>query len=158
MRRLLLPVALALRVAVPVADAHVVATGPRIVTTHDLVRVHRTAPRAGRVALEQRTAAGWRRRATARAGRRFVLRWRAPAERTVVRLRVVSARAGVSRSWRMAVGDVKVVGARSVLEAPAPGHSGTLRIAGTTPRPGEFVAVGVGPATPAGFLGRITAA
>jgi len=46
----------------------------------------------------------------------------------------------------------------SVRQAPTSGQDGDLRLDGeSNVKPGEFVAVDVGPATPNGFLGRVTA-
>jgi hypothetical protein len=53
---------------------------------------------------------------------------------------------------------VAVPAASSVTAAPAPGEAGELHLTGTTNlQPGDYLAVGVGPATPDGFLGRVEA-
>jgi hypothetical protein len=46
----------------------------------------------------------------------------------------------------------------SVRSAPAPGEDGIVTLDGPSNlRPGDYLAVGIGPATPNGFLGRVTA-
>jgi hypothetical protein len=155
--RWLLVILLLPAVAAP-AEARVSARGPAVTTTGDVVHVRGRAGRAGRVVVERRTASGWRSLAAGRARRRFALRFRAPSRRGVMRLRVRSSRAGVSRSWPMAIAPVEVVRAASVSDAPPPGEAGRVRLAShAAVSRGGFIAAGVGPATPSGFLARVVA-
>jgi hypothetical protein len=143
----------------PVAEAsagtRVTAQVPAVVTTSSNVTVRGTVSRRARVALQRRTAAGWR--AVVRrkvAARQFTLRWRAPARGGVVELRVAAVGGGASAPARLAVAPVDVVRPAAVLAAPA-GDGGALRVAGhLSVRRGDFIAVGAGRATPYGLLVR----
>ena len=137
---------------------------PAAVGTGDRVKI------AGRVAgsplpltvvLEQRAGGRWVVRARARAkkpGGAFSLRWRAPARRGVVTLRVVERRArAASRPTRVAVAPVDVLAPAKVAAAPPLGAAGELRYQGRAAvRAGEYVALDVGPQTPYGLLARVT--
>src|SRR4051794_4439897 len=161
MRRGLLVSALAFALLAPAARAgvRVSAEIPSVATTGDVVRVRGSVSGRTTVVLQKRTADGWRRVGRARrATRRFSLSWRAPVRPGMVVLRVAAGRA-VSAPGRVVIAPVEVVGPRSVSSAPAPGTAGSLRIAGRHHlRAGDFVAVGVGRATPYGLFGRIIAA
>jgi hypothetical protein len=93
----------------------------------------------------------------------FVLRWRAPRRRAVVRLRVVALTrsgrvSGSSPVRRVAVTLTSVLSPARLVAAPPPGMAGRLRYRGPVRvRPGEFVASGVGGATPNGLLARVVA-
>ncbi len=53
---------------------------------------------------------------------------------------------------------VAVPSPAAVTAAPVPGTDGNITLVGTSNvQPGDFLAVGVGPATPNGFLGKVTA-
>jgi hypothetical protein len=101
-----------------------------------------------------------------------VLTWTAPAKRGAVlvravlagshravsaprTLRVLAPRGGshpVRVSTRAQVLDPSIV-----YSVSAPGRAGTLRYAGgNLVKPGDIIAIGQGPATPNGFLGRAT--
>ncbi len=92
--------------------------------------------------------------------KRFSVVWRAPDTGGVVRLRIRArcARCGLSstRPVRVAVSPTEVLSPARVRAAPAPGSAGTVRYTGRAGlRAGRFVALGVGPRTPFGLLGRV---
>lgn len=61
-----------------------------------------------------------------------------------------------SRVIRVATTPTEVLAVRDVVSAPPPGTRGTIRYAGrASARVGEFVALDVGPHTPAGLLARV---
>jgi hypothetical protein len=152
--------------AEPAKTARLRATIPAAASTGDLVAIRGRilGGRRGRVTLQQRVRGRWRFRGRSRAtGRRarFVLRWRAPRKRSVVVLRVAAGVEqrpfAVSRPRRVAISPTTVLKPGRVLAAPAPGEEGTLRYRGRVDlRAGEYVALGVGDATPLGLLGRVT--
>lgn len=123
-----------------------------------------------RVDLQRRRGRGFRASSTVRVSRksRFALRWTAPTKPGKVRLRLRLRRGqkvlAFSRPWTVQVrrpespkGRTQVIAPGSITAAPAPGQAGQLRVKGDPRlRPGDIVAVGIGDATPFGFLGRVT--
>jgi hypothetical protein len=155
LRRLLTLVALTLLVPAD-APARVRVRAPDVVVggSEVIVRGHAR----GDVTLE-RLRRRWVGVDRGRSGS-FSLSWRAPRRRTVARLRVVVRRrgrvVGVSQVKRVAVSPTAVLRSASVLAAPGPGAAGSVRFGGRPPaRVGEFLAAGVGPATPYGLLARV---
>ncbi len=137
---------------------------PAAVGTSDSVRIRGRVAGAklpAAVALEQRSGRRWivlaRGRAKGSAGD-YSLRWRAPAKRGVVTLRVVEqGKRGASASQRVAVAPVTVLQPAKVTQAPPAGAPGELRYQGRPAvRGGEFLALDIGPQTPYGLLARIT--
>lgn len=161
-----LGLAVALAQAAPAAAerARVSAHFPVVVTAGSWVRVRGQvagARRPVRVAVEQRVGAHWVVRGSGRSSRgRFLVRWRAPGRREVVRVHLVALRSGrviaLTRVARVAVSATSILAPSRVADAPAPGTAGTVRYSGRAPvRAGEFVAADVGAQTPAGLLGRV---
>jgi hypothetical protein len=104
---------------------------------------------------------------------RYSLDYRPSATSGTVKLRVRLRRGGRelshSRPWSLSVrgrqpaapasptSRTLVLDPATVLSVPAPGEAGTLRLAGYVDlRVGDVIAIGLGPNTPNGFLGRIT--
>lgn len=105
---------------------------------------------------------------------RFSIKYRVPSKPGAIflRLRLLQGKRIVSRTkaWKLivrvpapvTVGPAQepktlVLNPGSVLEVPAPGQAGQMRLSGFADlNPGDVVAVGVGPATPYGFLGKVT--
>lgn len=95
----------------------------------------------------------------------FQLRWRVPRRlgAVKVRVRVVRGHRTLAQSpWRRltiprgANAGVVVPRPSTVTSAPPPGEAGSLVLGGTQAiAPGKIIAVGVTPATPSGFLGRV---
>lgn len=116
------------------------------------------------VHLQQRVGGRWivrSRTRAARRGGRFKLRWRAPKRRAVLKMRVVAGKArrplAKTRQRRVSITRTKVLRPGRVVSAPPPGQSGVLRYRGrVNAAKGTFVALGTGPATPFGLLGRVT--
>lgn len=115
-------------------------------------------------------------------GHHFALRTVVPAGRPAVHLRLRLSRGdselGQTKPWKLAIrarpaapptpstpapaptpgAKTVVLSPASVLAAPAPGSAGTLRLTGVSGlNPGDVIAVGIGPNTPTGFLGRALA-
>jgi hypothetical protein len=102
---------------------------------------------------------------------RFSIKYLVPKKPGVVflRLRLLQGKRVVSKAkaWKLIVraavpvGPVQdrktlVLNSGAVLEVPAPGQAGQTRLSGYVDlNPGDIVAVGVGPATPYGFLGKV---
>lgn len=128
------------------------------------------APRGSSVVLQQRTATGWVKRARTRPNSRgrFTLAWR-PQKLETTRMRVALVRRtrtlAATRARNIEVvpnpnpptsAPVESPPPSEVLRVPDPGEPGTVILDGaSTVRPGEFLATGVGPNTPNGFLGRV---
>ncbi len=136
--------------------------------------------RGGRpgAAVEVQRLVGKRWRAVVRgrtsAHGRFELTWILQLKRRApVRVRVALLRGGrvlaVSSSRKIRIlktppgpnprpsANTQVLAPSVVSSVPAPGQSGTLRYSGgNDTKPGQIIAIGVGPATPDGFLGRVT--
>lgn len=133
-----------------------------------------TGGASGRVVLEESARSSWVRLVAGREGRhgRFALTWIVRSRPGHARVRVLVYRSGrlaaVSRSRRLLVlarrgpkvvvsPKTAVLAASTVAKAPKPGSAGTLQYSGgNTVGVGQVIAVGVGPATPDGFLGRVT--
>jgi hypothetical protein len=104
---------------------------------------------------------------------RYSLGYRAPEASGSVRLRVRLRRAGRelshTKSWLLSIRAPQAAAAPSprsrtlvldpatILSVPAPGEAGPLRVAGHADlQVGDVIAIGVGPNTPYGFLGKVT--
>jgi Putative Ig domain len=129
-----------------------------------------------RVAVQRRAGRVWRVEASGRASRRgvFSLTAVAPDHATTLSVRAVALRRGrvVSRTGVRRVrvlalpkgtspvvvsSHTAVLPASVVSSVPAPGQPGKLTYTGgNSVQPGSIVAIGVGPNTPDGFLGRVT--
>jgi hypothetical protein len=138
----------------------------------------RVAGRAAeRVAVQRRFGGRWRVLVRGRAGGRgrFVLTWAAPGRGgsvVVVRAVVLGSRGVMVASGARTVhvlalrtglhpvsasGRTQVLDPSVVSSVPAPGRSGKLVYAGGNDvQVGQIVAIGAGPATPDGFLARVT--
>ena len=147
--------------SVPAGGLAVVSGRVLVLPAETLVRVQRKAGRRWLALAVGRTS---------RAGR-FGLTFEAPARSGVVRVRVVAVRRGrvlatsssrrlrVTRASGAVVSGVHavVIAPSAVSAAPAPGQPGELVFAGgDSVQAGQIVAIGIGPATPYGFLGRAT--
>lgn len=102
---------------------------------------------------------------------RFSIKYRVPKQpgAVFIRLRLLQGKNAVSKTkaWKLIiraavrVGPVQerktfVLDPGSVLEVPKPGEAGQMRLSGFVDlNPGDVIAVGVGPATPYGFLGKV---
>jgi hypothetical protein len=169
LRALVMAVCFGLAVAPAASAARVRARFPGVVVVGARVVVHGavvSGRRDGglRVAVQRRSVGRWLSVGPARRVGRFRFRfvWRAPRRPGVVRLRVALLRSGrvvaASRARRVAVSATHVLSSGRLKDAPAPGRGGVLRYAGRVSVPvGSFVAADVGPATPFGLLGRVTA-
>lgn len=128
--------------------------------------------RGARVELQQRRGRRWSKRAASRVrrpGRSIRLRTAAGARAGKLVLRAVLIRnrhvIATSRTRRVAVfkrggtpGARFALPPTNVVQVPQQGQPGTVRYHGDLGvQPGDFVAAGVGPATPTGFLGKATA-
>ena len=134
---------------------------------------------AGRLAgvpvrIQKRVGRGWVTVVSGHSSRRgsFELTWAAPARRGLVVVRaVVGGRlhaispVRTIRVLALAKGQSPIVPARTtevlspaaVSSAPAPGTAGTLVYSGgNDAQVGSIIAIGAGPNTPDGFLGRVT--
>lgn len=148
---------------------------PTGIRAGDVVRVGgrvRGRSRGRRVILQQRKGGRWISRSQRRLGKRraFTLRWRTPRRGRAVRVRVTlkagrrrlatSPRKRVLLLARRGKPGARVVARPSAVRAiPAPGSAGTVRYRGVLSiRRGDFLAAGVGAATPHGFLGRVKSA
>jgi len=150
---------------------------PHSVVADGLINVHGVgAGRSNPVRLERRLRGGWRVVASGRASDAgaFILTLFAPAKPTRLVLRavvshgrrVVSTSVGtrlrVTEAPASAAGVVvsrktTVVAPSLVSAAPVPGQQGQLVYSGgNTISVGQIVVVGQGPATPDGFIGRVT--
>jgi hypothetical protein len=128
---------------------------PDLVTTGAVVRVPGRVSGASRLRLERRGRGRW---LSAGFRRRFPLRWRAPREAGVVRLRVAALRGrrvvASTRPRGVAVSATRVLSAARVAVV----GPGVVRYEGNPAvRPGQFVAAGIGPETPYGLLSRVVA-
>jgi hypothetical protein len=126
------------------------------------------------VSVERRIGRGWGMVVSGRSGRagRFSLTWEAPPRAGRVVVRAVSPRSRLSasasqvihvlplakgRKPTLASARTRVLSPSVVSSAPPPGRSGTLVYSGGNDvLPGQIVAINAGPATPDGFLGRVT--
>jgi hypothetical protein len=114
------------------------------------------------------------------AGHRFAVRLMVPTGPGSIglrlRLRLGTAQVAHTKAWRLAVrtrpssnppataGPAPTPGSKTVVLSPAtvisvppPGEAGTMRLSDAGGlNPGDIVAVGIGPGSPAGFLGRVT--
>lgn len=130
--------------------------------------------RSGRVVVQRRAPSGWTRIAAGRRAKTgtFALTWIVRLRPGRIRVRVVayegSRVVAASLPRRLVVkargGAAVVVSPKTVVvssttvrSAPEPGTVGVLSYAGgNTVQAGQIVAIGVGPATPDGFLGQVT--
>jgi hypothetical protein len=126
----------------------------------------RVTGKAGRVSLvlQEKTGRRWLARARTRSrGAAFGLRWRVPVHPQVVTVRVVVVRGphtlGASRPRRVLIkAPVKAVSPSRAASVPTPGSAGDVRFHGAVTLPAHSIlAMGTGPATPAGFLGEVVA-
>jgi hypothetical protein len=157
------------------AEALVTVSGSRTVSAGGLAgvsgRVHPASPTLVRV--QRKAGRHWLAVASGTTTRTgvFALTFQAQAHPGVTVVRVVAVRAGhvvgTSRSRRLRVtrahGPIAsgvhaiVLEPSAVKSVPSPGDSGRLVYAGgNTVKAGQVIAVGQGPATPYGFLGRAT--
>ena len=156
-------------------QAGVTVSAPRPVSAGGLASVRgRVHPaRAMLVQAQRKAGRRWLTVAsgtTTRAGV-FVLTFQAQRHQGVSVMRVVAVRSGhvvaVSSSRRLRVGHANgplasgvhaiVLESSAVKSVPSPGDSGRLVYAGgNSVKAGQVIAVGQGPATPYGFLGRAT--
>lgn len=129
--------------------------------------------RAG-LAVERHVARRWVVVARGRAGNRgrYALTWITPTKAQTLRLRAVvlsgSRIVASSTVRRLIITKAKgrpvtvsasdqVISAQTVMSAPAPGKAGVMRYAGGNQvQVGQIIAVGQGPSTPDGFLGKVT--
>lgn len=124
-----------------------------------------------RAQLQQRVGTHWRTRTVTSHVRahRFRMTFTPARNVTALRLRVRLVRGitilATSRPRRLKVSQipagarvpVDVPAAASVISIPTPGSAGDVTVAGTaSARAGDYLAVGIGRATPEGFLGQIT--
>lgn len=89
--------------------------------------------------------------------RHFVFHIRTPRTTGALKLRVIAGPAGRprarSRAFALPITHTQVLRPAKIVSAPAPGQSGTLVYDGSArPKPGGFIAAGVGRATPDGLL------
>jgi hypothetical protein len=149
---------------------------PKSVTAGGLVSFTGSASvrSSGRLAVQRRSGRRWLVIARGHLGgsRRFALTWIAPAKAGTLSVRavaygpgrVVGASAPTTLLVRASRGapvlvspKTRVLDASTVNSVPSPGTTGQLRYSGGNDvQPGQIIAIGQGPATPAGFLGRVT--
>lgn len=164
---------------VPVASA---AAKPRLQVSYPSIAVAgRAVPISGkvigtgasraRVALQERVGKRWRTRGTLQrvTARRFRLSYKPTSRATAVTLRLQLRRGGrtLASSVRRLRLSQRPAGAKKpvavpvparVASIPAPGTPGDVVVHGASnARAGDFLAIGIGPASPDGFLGLITA-
>lgn len=167
----------AARHAARVASVRVALQVPAVVSAGGLVSFAGSVSGASsaRMVAQRRLGSRWVALARGSLGRggRFVLTWGASSKAGRLEVRVLAslARGGLVASVVRVVvvraaagpaavvsGKAQVLAASTIAAAPAPGSAGALRYAGANSvQVGQIVAIGEGPATPDGFLGRVTA-
>ena len=150
--------------------------GPRRVAAGGLASFTGRASRVAHVdlAVERRVGRKWVLVVRGQPGQKggYALTWITPTRAQTVRVRAVAlegSRVVASSPVRRLVitkakgrlvtvsANDQVVSAQTVVSAPAPGEAGVLRYAGGNQvRVGQIIAVGPGPRTPYGFLGKVT--
>jgi hypothetical protein len=157
--------------------ARLTIQAPASVNVDGLATVQGQASHAGTasVVVERRTHSGWVTVAKGwpSARGRFALTWIVGKHTGAVSLRAVASRRGrvlaTSRTRKLVVHsrhggatvavspNTRVIDPSTVSSVPGPGSSGKLVYAGgDTLQVGQIVAIGQGPATPDGFLGKVT--
>lgn len=133
-------------------------------------RIAGRVPRGSRVVLQQRVGGGWRSRATVKpSARRYRVRWSKPPRAGAVTVRVALVRRkktlASAAGYRIAIvkfvktsAPVRTPDPEAVAGIPAPGLPGSVTVRGELAvKPGEFLALDVGPRSLHGFLGKVTA-
>lgn len=129
-----------------------------------------TGATGARVQLQERVGKRWRTRGSLHrvAARRFRVNYLPTARTTAVTLRLRLRRGGrtLAASVRRVRLSQRPAGAKKpvdvpvpsqVASIPSPGTAGNVTVHGaTSARAGDFLAIGIGPASPDGFLGLIT--
>lgn len=136
-----------------------------------------TGASGAQIVIQERRGRSWAKVAAGFVGRHghFALTWVTPRRAAVFIVRVAVLRHGRVRnpslpqhlrvrapksnaSTPAISSKVQVISAGTVLAAPSPGSAGHLTYSGgNTVKVGQIIATGEGPATPNGYLGRVTA-